>query len=237
MSRFLAKKYKTLDAYVPGEQPRDKKYITGTDMSLSSAARLFGEGTLAVGYAMPEELCLFASERGAEIYDLSLDEDFLYENARLSAKGALGVILTDFRREPADLKIGIIGYGRIGKEMLAQLLFLGAAPKVYTGRKEVCLSLCEAGVECELVSEKSDFSGLDLIVNTAPAKIISDESLALLPSDTRILDLASGKIFPDCDRVKKLASIPETAYPESGGKIMAKYVLKRLGRRFPEVVL
>ena len=27
MSRFLAKKYKTLDAYVPGEQPRDKKYI------------------------------------------------------------------------------------------------------------------------------------------------------------------------------------------------------------------
>ena len=27
MSRFLAKKYSTLDAYVPGEQPRDKKYI------------------------------------------------------------------------------------------------------------------------------------------------------------------------------------------------------------------
>ena len=27
MSRFLAKKYRTLDAYVPGEQPRDKKYI------------------------------------------------------------------------------------------------------------------------------------------------------------------------------------------------------------------
>ncbi len=27
MSRFLAQKYRTLDAYVPGEQPRDKKYI------------------------------------------------------------------------------------------------------------------------------------------------------------------------------------------------------------------
>lgn len=27
MSRFIAKKYRTLDAYVPGEQPRDKKYI------------------------------------------------------------------------------------------------------------------------------------------------------------------------------------------------------------------
>ena len=27
MSRFLAKKYSALDAYVPGEQPRDKKYI------------------------------------------------------------------------------------------------------------------------------------------------------------------------------------------------------------------
>ena len=27
MSRFLAKKYRTLDAYVPGEQPRDKSYI------------------------------------------------------------------------------------------------------------------------------------------------------------------------------------------------------------------
>ncbi len=27
MSRFLAQKYSTLDAYVPGEQPRDKRYI------------------------------------------------------------------------------------------------------------------------------------------------------------------------------------------------------------------
>ena len=27
MSRFLAKKYRMLDAYVPGEQPRDKRYI------------------------------------------------------------------------------------------------------------------------------------------------------------------------------------------------------------------
>ena len=27
MSRFLAKKYRTLDAYTPGEQPRDKRYI------------------------------------------------------------------------------------------------------------------------------------------------------------------------------------------------------------------
>ena len=27
MSRFLAKKYSALDAYVPGEQPRDKKYV------------------------------------------------------------------------------------------------------------------------------------------------------------------------------------------------------------------
>lgn len=27
MSRFLSEKYKTLEAYVPGEQPQDKKYI------------------------------------------------------------------------------------------------------------------------------------------------------------------------------------------------------------------
>lgn len=222
---------------LPIPTTRDKKYITGTEITLSSFSESLKEGELAVGYAIPKETCSEARQRGADIYDLSLDEGFLKENAYLTAKGALGVILTDFPREPADMKIGIIGYGRIGSALLSLLLFIGASPKVYTTRESVCLALCESGVDAELVFSGTDFSALDLIVNTAPAKIISDGSQLSLPDELKILDLASGKIFNGSPRVKKLASIPETMYPKTGGKIMAKYIKGKLYPVSGEVLL
>ena len=222
---------------LPIPSSRDKKYITGTDIPLSSLSEHICEGDLVVGYGITDSVCAEIARCGAHIYDLSLDEEFLSENAILTAKGALGVILTDYPCEPADMKIGIIGYGRIGSALLSLLLFVGASPKIYTTRASVCLSLCESGVDAELVSEGTDFSELDLIVNTAPAKTVSDESLLLLPEEVKILDLASGKIFPDLPKVRKLASIPETMYPKTGGKIMAKYIKDKLRPRAGEVLL
>jgi hypothetical protein len=46
--------------------------------------------------------------------------------------------------------------------------------------------------------------------------------------NAKILDLASGKIFCECDNLKKLSSIPEAFYPVSAGAVYAEKIIKFL---------
>ena len=213
---------------LPVPTSRDKKYITGTNVDFSSAAELADSGTLLVGYGIPEELSLLSAARGAEIYDLALDEDFLADNARLTAYAALGRILSDIPRELSELSVGVVGYGRIGSRLVSLLLFLGARLRVYTRRESVRLELCEAGIGAELLSGDSDFSDIDLLINTAPARVMSDERFFSLPAELMIIELASGRNFPPSDRVTVLPSLPERVYPVSASRIYAECIRARL---------
>lgn len=77
MSRFFSKKYSALKAYVPGEQPKDKKYIKlntnespypPSDGVISAVAREAGELML---YSDPEAAAL--TKKCAEIYGVTPD--------------------------------------------------------------------------------------------------------------------------------------------------------------------
>ena len=77
MSRFFSEKYSALDAYVPGEQPKDKKYIKlNTNESpfppskavIDAVSREACELRL---YSDPE--CTYLTERCAELYGVSRD--------------------------------------------------------------------------------------------------------------------------------------------------------------------
>ncbi len=212
---------------LPIPSSRDKRHITSTDIALSDVLLSLGDGTLLVGYGLPPEICRAALNLGADVFDLLENENFLLENADVTAHGTLGHILSESTEDISDIKIGIIGYGRIGKSLLRLLLFLGADVRVYTTRKSVAEELCEAGVDSETISETTEWEKNELIINTAPAKIISDKKLNEL-SSTKIIDLASGKIFPDMPNITKLASIPDMMYPETAGRIYAKYVMRAL---------
>ncbi len=212
---------------LPVPSSRDKKHITSTDMPLSEILFSVRAGTLVAGYALPRELCDAVSALGGNFIDLSENEDFLTENADVTAHGTLGHILSNFSEDIADMRIGVIGYGRIGRSLTRLLLFLGADVRVYTTRETVARELCEAGVSAETVGDGVEWEKNELLINTAPAKLISEKRLAEL-SSVNIIDLASGKIFPDLPNVTKLASVPDAMYPETAGRIYAKYVKKAL---------
>ena len=95
---------------------------------------------------------------------------------------------------------------------------------VYTTRSSVARELCENGVVAEKISESTDFLGCDLIFNTAPAHLLDENTLSALLESTKIVDLASGKIFPEKDGIVKLASIPEAFYPKTAGHLYAEAV-------------
>ena len=73
-----------------------------------------------------------------------------------------------------------------------------------------------------------DFSGIDLLINTAPARQVDEDSL---PPDLDIIDLASGSIFPPSAGLVKLPSIPEQMFPITAGRLYAEAALRALEGR------
>ena len=81
------------------------------------------------------------------------------------------------------------------------------------------------------VCASSGFDGvceLDILVNTAPARLLKEAEIRGLLSRGRILDLASGNVFGESLEIVKLSSVPEKFYPISAGKIYAEQIARRL---------
>lgn len=210
---------------LPIPTTRDNKYITGTAFTVDDIGALIDGESLIVGYGIPQKLLSLARERGSGVFDASLDEEFLLENAELTARGAIGHILTHTDRDIGDMRIGVVGYGRIGARLIRWLLPFGASVTLYTCRHSVAVAMGEMGVSARLVGADTDYSDIDLLINTAPARQIDE---AKIGANTKIIDLASGRIFEDSPRLTKLASIPDGFYPVSAGRLYARSILRFL---------
>ncbi len=213
---------------LPIPTTKDEKTIHGTDVSLSELADMAGSGDFVIGYGIPEKCADFMRERGAVVYDALYDEKFQEENAYLTALGAVAKILTCDVRSPKGIRLGVVGYGRIGKEIVKIWLFLGGSVRVFSGRRDVVEALVSVGVSALTYGEGCDFSGVDILINTAPAPIINSCDTGLSDVE-KIIDLASGEYLKGIPRVEKMPSIPAKMYPESAGKIYAERAISYLG--------
>ena len=215
-------------AILPIPTTKDGVHLTGSDTTLKEMAESLGEGTFVLGYAIPENIVEMLEDRGAVVCDATGDEVFLEENATLTAFGTLGVILTSARKSPSELKIGIVGYGRIGRQLLRILLFLGASVRVYTRKSSTRLDLSRLGIDASLSSE-GDYGGLDYLINTAPDRILTRRDAESATSSGEVIDLASGDNFPEGIPITKLGGIPGLMYPLSAGRIYAETALRYQG--------
>lgn len=219
---------------LPIPTSRDGIYVTGTEIPLAETLACVGRGSVVVGYGMPDSYANDARGRGALVLDLSRDEEFLSDNAYITAVGALGYILTTDGRIPRDSVFGVVGYGRIGSRILRMLLFLGARAVVYTSRALTHFELGECGVHSVCISGavdgKYDFSGVDILINTAPRDMSEFFPDGCLPEGMRVIELASGKNFEGVSGVEPLPSLPGRMYPVSAGRAYAEATLKFLNR-------
>ncbi len=216
---------------LPIPTTKDKKHITNTDTTLWQTMLGVGEGSCVFGYGLPAEYKREAERVGGRVFDLALDEDFLEENARITALGAVGYLLTNSKSTLAAQKIGVIGYGRIGSELVRLLLFLGAKIKVYTSKILTRIDLGSCGVDSVSVSEWDegvyDFSGLDILINTAPKDISAAFPFGRADGGMRIVELASGENFKGVEGVERLPALPDKMYPKSAAEAYVSAV-KRL---------
>ena len=217
---------------LPVPTTRDKKHVANTDIPLEDTLVNVSGGSVVVGYGLPDFYKERISALGAAALDLSLDERFLEDNAYITAVGALGYILTNVKSSPEALSIGVVGYGRIGSRLVRMLLFFGARVRVYTSKVLTSLDLGECGIDSVCLSEWGggvyDFSGLDILINTAPKDM--SESFPDGIGDMRVIELASGHNFEGVSGVEALPSLPDRMYPESAGVAYASALQRFLGK-------
>lgn len=209
---------------LPIPTSRDNRTILNTKVDTNSLIPQINDKTFVSGYGLDKTFIDGAIERGGTVVDLALEEDFLLENARLTALATVGILLGSTKVSPEDLRLGVVGYGRIGKHLVNLFLYLGAEVRVFTSRPSTRLDLCEYGVASAMSSSDADLSGLDLLINTAPALIFTPDSI---PEGLRIIDLASGDNFHGVE-VEKYPSVPAKMFPVSAGRVWGRSIGKYL---------
>lgn len=210
---------------LPIPTTRDNCTIFNTKIYINDVLDMLEGEVFVSGYGLPDGFTEQARRRGALVVDLAEDESFLLENAELTAMCALGIFLGSTVISPRDLRLGIVGYGRIGKRLTNLFLYLGANVKVFTSRENMRLELCEFGVASVSSAKDADLGRLDILINTAPAVIFDPK---MIPHGLRIIDLASGENFPGVPNVERYPSIPAKMFPRSAGRAWGKALERHL---------
>ena len=219
---------------LPIPTTKDGETLHGSRQNLSEIADKCTRGDVFVGYGLPKEFRREISSRGAAAIDVSRDEEYLTENANLTAVGTVGRILSEEKAAPSELSVGVIGYGRIGQRLVRLLMFLSGRVTVFTSKSELRQELCMLGisgadslsVDSSVTAEK--LAALDILINTAPAKLLGENSREAL-SKVRVIELASGDNMPEGVAVERFVSVPAVMYPKSAGYALASSILRMLG--------
>ena len=126
------------------------------------------------------------------VIDLWADEALLWDNARLTAEGALASAMRSSTRALAGMNCMVIGWGRVGRALTELLVALGmrvtVASRTPAGRNRAVERGAEAADTARIAGA---LPGRKLIFNTAPAMVLDGAALGQADPDAMLIDLAS----------------------------------------------
>ena len=168
-----------------------------------------------------------------KIFDYAKNEEFLIKNALITAEGAFNIIFSETPFSVFGSRVLILGYGRIGKIMAPLFSAFGGLVTVAARKLEDLTWISANGYSPAKYSDLPDIAGeFDIIVNTVPARIFTEELINKLNKSCLLLDLASKPGGIDFDAAKKASvkaiwalSLPGKTSPYSSGKIICDTIL------------
>ena len=164
---------------------------------------------------------------GYQCIDLLKDEEYLIQNAAITADCTLRLMESMSGIPLADRRILIIGWGRIGKSLASKLAALGCNVTV-TVRRESDRAMAESAGYSSLDAAilAGRIRNYDTIINTAPAPVLKEEDFDRCSSCLKI-DLASVKGIAG-DDVVWARGLPGKFAPEQSGQLIAETFLRIL---------
>lgn len=185
-------------------------------------------GKIIFGGKIPKTFLSSALKSGARIYDYMEREELAVLNAVPTAEGALSVAMNESVTTLFGSKCLVVGYGRIGKILSRYLSSLGCSVTV-SARKYSDLAYIKSNSMTavrtgDISAYLSDF---DIIFNTVPVLIFTENRLRHLKKDALLIDLASAPGGIDFDAAKGLGvkvrialGLPGKVAPKSSGEII-----------------
>ena len=199
-----------------------------THLLLDVPCRKVPEGLLE---RLPEQVIAvggkldFPELTGYRTLDLLQDQEYLAQNAAITADCALRVAVQRMETTFQDTPTLVIGWGRIGKCLCQRLSALNC-PVTAAARKSADRSILQAmGFQTADPSCLTDLHQYRLIFNTAPNPVLDSKQLNSCTKCIKI-DLASvpGLVAED---VIWSRGLPGVYAPESSGTLIAETFLKR----------
>ncbi len=176
-----------------------------------------------------QEAQMLANSRDITLFCYNQSERFQAINSRLTAEGALQIVIEHSKKSIADCYVLVLGFGRTG-----------AAITKLLGKLDITLDVAStssvrpahAFAKSVLPMKNFDFSKYDVVINTVPSPIVSDKELMSMKDDCVYIDLAS-KSAINLDYAKYLGidadiypALPAKTCPVSAAKAMFDYIME-----------
>lgn len=158
------------------------------------------------------------------------DEKFLELNSALTAKGIMKILYEKYD-DLGSMSYAVLGYGRCGKAVCSLLKDVTenvtAVARKEKSRDEAERNMLRTG------DFSTDLSAFDVIINTVPCNILSDEMLNSLSDRNMYVEIASPPYGFDITKKDKYSfgyilanGLPGRFFPEESGWNIADTVLK-----------
>ena len=166
--------------------------LSAEKLPMPELIRSLWPGQLLLGGRFSEETVTAALKGKLLTADLLRRPEVAVGNAALTAEGALCRLMEHSERALWQSRALVLGWGRIGSLLARRLQGLGAEVSVAArGRRDRAMAEalgCRAFAYEELEHSLGDF---DFVVNTVPARVLTEGMLCLIRPDALLLELAS----------------------------------------------
>lgn len=185
------------------------------NISIRELMHVINAKILIAGTIAPEVYDL-ANDEYIEIIDIMKREELAVLNTISTAEGTIEIIIENTNKIIHGSKVLILGFGRIGKVLARKLAGL-SAKVTCAARKDEDLAWIKAyghiGTNINSVGE--NLAEYDIIINTVPHLILTEERIKYIKEDCLLVDLASnpGGIDKKAAKDKNLKLIWALALP------------------------
>ena len=205
--------------------------LTGDILPFETLCALLRTDTVVFGGMLPEAVTEQFFKRGIRTVDY-YDDSVVLQNAVLTAKGAMQVLLRHRHVPIGKLRIAVAGYGRVARAVVGELLPCGCTPTVAARREEARSAAREKGCKAISVAElQRDPSAYDVLLNTVPARLFSWETLEKTKPDVLLLELASAPFGFDFEAARAIGreivnaqSLPGKYAPQAAATIIGEKI-------------
>ena len=232
-NRYAARYLKSAGFAVTDSPGKKVRYVLLDVPSFGPEGRLRGGGSIeSILDSLPQNIVICGgnlahpSLDGYETVDFLKDEDYLCENAYITAECALDVALPYLKRTLRGCKVLIIGWGRIGKCLARILKNLDADVTVAARNPKDRAMLRALGYKAVTMEHLPAMLGeFRLLYNTVPYPVLTSVQMENCREECIKIELASKDGIAG-DDIIIARGLPGIHMPESSGKLIGEVFIR-----------